>query len=57
VSVIGFSFRGLRPLLANAPFTLGLNPTDNGAELVAIAPDGGAAMSATVEIQTKEKTA
>ena len=57
VSVTGFSFRGLRPLLANAPFTLGLNPIDNGAELVAIAPDGGAAMSATVEIQTKEKTA
>jgi len=57
VSVTGFSFRGLRPLLANAPFTLGLNLTDNGAELVAIAPDGGAAMSATVEIQTKEKTA
>jgi len=57
VSVTGFSFRGLRPLLANAPFTLGLNLTDNGAELVAIAPDGCAAMSATVEIQTKEKTA
>ena len=55
--VTGFSFRGLRPILANAPFTLGLNPSDTGAELVAIAPDGGAAMTATVTIQTEEITA
>lgn len=57
VTVTAFSFRGLRPLLDTAPFTLGMNPTDSGAELLAIAPDGGVAMTAAITVQTMEKNA
>lgn len=53
--VTAFTFRGVRPLLANAPFTLGMNTTEHGAELIAIAPDGAAAMTAAVEVHPMEK--
>lgn len=48
VQVAGFAFRAMRPIFANEPFTLGLEPSATGAELVAIDRHGGLAMQATI---------
>ena len=47
--VAAFSFRAQRPIFDGRPFSLNLIRTPTGAELWAAGPDGGVAMSASLE--------
>jgi 3-methylfumaryl-CoA hydratase len=48
-TVTGFSFRAVRPIFDTDRFTLGLTPTDSGADLIVIDVAGGVAMTAQVD--------